>query len=152
MKGKSFIGVFFSFIFALVGFVAHSVAIFMEKDLLIVILAFMYVTPLLIDTIEDFSSLSACNLAQYYLDEASIIVGSIHLTIVLLVFALETVIDGLQIVGSWECFIKTVLMVLPAVFIIRMFYAVRIKWNQNRNVAEARYHQENVEFINERSE
>lgn len=145
MNEKSFTGSVFSFLFAFAGFVSHSIAILSGKDLAILILAFVYVSPLLIDTIEDYCNMSALSFVQYKLDQISVIVGSIYLLLVLTLFAVQTGIENFQLVGWVEWIVKGILVILPAIFVMRTLFVVRLKWTQNQNVAEAYYPKESLE-------
>lgn len=143
MNEKSFSGALFTFLFALAGFVSHAIAIKTGTNISPVIIAFVYAAPLLIDAIEDYVHLSAYNYAQYTLDGMTIIVGSLYLVVVLALFALQTGVPNFQIQGIQEEVLDIILIVPAAIFIVRTFYAVRLKWVQNKNVARAYYVFEN---------
>ncbi len=143
MNEKSFSGALFTFLFAFAGFVSHAIAIKVGTNISPVIVAFVYAAPLLIDAIEDYVHLSAYNYSQFILDGTTIIMGSIYLLAVLVLFALQVGVPNFQIQGMWKEILDIILIAPAAIFIVRTFYAVKLKWVQNKNVAKVYYVFEN---------
>lgn len=147
MKGKSFYWVIFSFIFSIVGFFAQVIAIGTGKNMVSVyILAFIYITPLLIDAIEDVVKVEAHNYQQYKLDRVALAIGLGYSLLILMLFVLYANSNTFALSGWWERLVKFVLIVSPSVFVARSFYAFLIKWNQNMNVAKAYYHDNGIDY------
>lgn len=147
MKGKSFYWSIFSLIFSVVGFFTQVIAIGTGKNMVsIYILAFIYITPLLIDAIEDVAKVEACNYQQYRLDRIALVTGVGYFLLILILFVLHSSYDNFQLSGCWEKIIKCILIASPSVFIVRAFYAFSIKWSQNTNVAKAYYQDKGVDY------
>lgn len=140
MKQRSLLSVVLLFIFSVVGFCSNAVAVIYGSMRVATIAALIYVFPLLIDAIEELSTMYIRTLIQRNILVISMYIGIIYLLLILGYWALQigniAVTAGNLIDLGNRCF-RATLAGLPAVYTVGKLYDLKIVLKQNENVAKA---------------
>lgn len=131
MRRKTLQSVIWAFIFSYAGFLSHAIAVFSAKGIVVIVIAFIYASPLLLEAMNDLSELKAIDKTQYIIDKITVIMGVIYLLIIMSLAVLY--VKGRF--PSMNLFFKGALGILPGVFLVKKFYEVKLRWVQNNNVA-----------------
>ena len=100
----------------------------------IILIALIYVMPLLIEAIENLERLSAIDMIQFKMDQVAVVVGIIYLV---MVASIPTFLS--MVSSSVGVLLRTLLALPPGVFLVRKGYAIRIRFKQLENVARSAY-------------
>lgn len=132
MRNQNLESVCLMALFSLLGYVSHWIAVFKGTGFAIAVIGFVYVCPLLLDSFEALSSLSATNYCQYIIDLISVCIGLIYIGMIIVILIMQSNGSIVQIEG----FLKWLIALLPVIFFVRKFYLARTKFVQNQNVAK----------------
>lgn len=129
---------------SIVGFSSHLTTVATGGSFWqVALLSFIYFTPLLAESIDDFSKIRAYDKTQHTIDKYATVVGAAYLialtVLVILKLGSISLLDffpevarGAIVNGS-----RVVAIIAPCFFVLKKLYDLRISWNQNKNVADA---------------
>ena len=141
MRNRSLLSSVGLFFISVLGLISHFFAIQSESFTTIILVVVLYLTPLVIDVIEDFEHVTAYNSSQYTIDILAMISGILYLfflgsAIVLKAKGVDLFSQIPAEVQGYVSFgLKIVMMISPALFMLKKFYALRIVYSQSRNTA-----------------
>lgn len=109
----------------------------------VALLSFIYFTPLLAESIDDFSKIRAGNSRQYAIDKWATLLGVAYIAILTALTVLN--FEGISLLdyipasmrGIIVLVLKGIVIAIPSVFVYKKLYDLRISWYQSKNVADA---------------
>lgn len=125
-------------VFSITGFIAHlSMVLKFNSHLTYVfIVSLIYVGPLLIETVEDFSVVSAYSLPQFIIDLLALLLGLLFL-VVLFCVAVYSQDSNQQVIWIEHKWVGYLLGYLPLGFVLRYLFSLRIEIRKRINFAKA---------------
>lgn len=147
MRGKSFYWSIFSVIFAVVGFFVNLIAIGTDASIVnVCILTLIYITPLMIEVIEDVANLDVHNFIQFRLSRISLVIGFLEFIGVMICFVMFSNVPYFEMSKTVDSILRLLFSLMPMAFVARSFYALLLRWKQNENTARAYFPDCKIEF------
>ncbi len=142
MRNRSLLSSVGIFFMSVLGLISHYFAIQSGSFTAVALVVVLYLTPLVIDVIEDFEHVTAYNSSQYTIDNLAMISGLLYLFFlgIAIVFKAKGINFLLKFPAHVQGYVlfalKAMMMIPPALFVLKKYYALRIVYSQSRNTAK----------------